>query len=110
LFSLLSENVNITIEETLILPVVLYECEKRSLTHERTPINRMFRGIFCSNRDGVTGEKLIMRKFVILCSSASTVKIIHSNTMRWSESLKKRDWLKDLGIAVSIILKLMLKK
>lgn len=58
-------NLNINIEETVMLLLVLYECEKRSLTQERTRINRILRGIFRPKRKGVTGEKFIMRKFVI---------------------------------------------
>ena len=49
------------IYRTIILPVVLYGCETRSLTRreERRPgslENRVRRGIFGPKRDEVTGE------------------------------------------------------
>ena len=59
--SLLSKNLNIKIYRTIILPVVLYECDTWSLTlreeHRlRVFENRVLRRIFEPNREGVTGE------------------------------------------------------
>ena len=59
--SLLSKNLNIKIHRTIILPVVLYGCEARSLTLQeerrlRVFENRLLRRIFGSKRDGVSGE------------------------------------------------------
>ena len=59
--SLLSKNLKIKIYRTIILPVVLYGCETRSLTlreeHRlRVFENRVLRRIFGPKRDGVTGE------------------------------------------------------
>jgi hypothetical protein len=59
--SLLSKNTKIKIYSTIILPVVLYECETWSLTlgeeHRlRVFENRVLRRIFGPKRDGVTGE------------------------------------------------------
>jgi hypothetical protein len=56
-----SKNVTIRIYKTIILPVVLYGCETRSLTlrekHRlRVFENKMLRRIFGSNKDEVTGE------------------------------------------------------
>ena len=59
--SLLSKNLKIKIYRTIILPVVLYGCETWSLIlgeeHRlRVYENRVLRGIFGAERDGVTGE------------------------------------------------------
>jgi hypothetical protein len=56
---LLSKNVSVRIYNTLILPVVLYSCETRSLTVReelklRVYENRVLRRIFGPKRDGVT--------------------------------------------------------
>ena len=58
---MLSKNVKIKIYRTIILPVVLYECETWSLTlrEEKKPRlfeNMVFRRIFGPRRDEVTGE------------------------------------------------------
>jgi hypothetical protein len=57
---LLSENVNVRIYTTIILPVVLYGCETWSLTvREKHRLwmfeNRVLRKVFGPKRDGVTG-------------------------------------------------------
>jgi hypothetical protein len=57
---LASKNVKIKIYRTIILPIVLYECETSSLTlteeHRlRVFENRMLRRIFGPKRDEVTG-------------------------------------------------------
>jgi hypothetical protein len=58
---LLSKNLKIRIHKTIILPVVLYECETWSLTlreEHRLSVfeNRVLRRIFGPKRDEVTGE------------------------------------------------------
>ena len=59
--SLLSKNTNIKIYRTIILPVVLYECETWSLTvREKRTLrvyeNKVLRSIFGPKRDDVTRE------------------------------------------------------
>jgi hypothetical protein len=59
--SLLSKNVKIKIYRTIILPVVLYECQTWSLTVReecrlRSFENKVLRRIFGPKRDEVTGE------------------------------------------------------
>ena len=70
--SLLSKNLKIKIYRTIILPVVLYECETWSLTlREKRRLrvfeNRVLRRVFGPNRDEVTGngENYIMKNSVI---------------------------------------------
>src|SRR5215471_4767172 len=65
---LLSKNLKIKMYRTIILPVVLYECETWSLTLReerrlRVFENRVLRRVFGPKRDEVTGEwrKLHMR-------------------------------------------------
>jgi hypothetical protein len=58
---LLSRNVKVKIQKTIILPVVLYGCETWSLTLRekyrlRAFENRVLRRIFGPKRDDVTGE------------------------------------------------------
>ena len=73
--SLLSRNLKIKIHRTLILPVVLYECENWSLTlrEERRPrvfANRVLRRIFGPKSDEVTGEwrKLHIMRSLMICT------------------------------------------
>ena len=59
--SLLSKHLKIKIYRTIILPVVLYACETRSLTLREGPRlrvfeNRVLRRICGPKRDDVTGE------------------------------------------------------
>jgi len=58
--SLLSKNIKIMIHSNIILPVVLYGCETRSLTmrkeqEQKVFENRVLRRIFEPKRDMVTG-------------------------------------------------------
>jgi hypothetical protein len=76
---LLSKNLKIRIYKTIILPVVLYECETWSLTLReeyrlRIFENRVLRRIFGPKRDEVTGEwrKLHNEELRDLYSSPST--------------------------------------
>jgi len=70
--SLLSQNLQIKIYRTIILPVVLYGCETWSLTLTekrslRVSENRVLRRIFGPKRDEVTwyGENYIMWSLMI---------------------------------------------
>jgi hypothetical protein len=74
--------------ETIILPVVLYECEALSLTlreeHRlRVFENRVLSRLFGSKRDEVTGDwrKLHNEEFHNLHSSPSILRMIKSRRM-----------------------------
>jgi hypothetical protein len=89
LFSVAVEKLKNRIYKTIILPVVLYECETWSLTlreEHRLGVfeNRMLRRILGSKRDGVTGErrKLLSEEFHDLYSSPSVIKIMKARRMR----------------------------
>jgi hypothetical protein len=86
---LVSKNVKITRSTTIILPVVLYGCETRSLElreeHRlRVFENRVLRRIFGPRRDKVTGgwRKLHNKELRDLYSSPSIIRIIKSRRMR----------------------------
>ena len=79
------------ISRTVILPVVLYECETWSLTlreeHRlRMFENRVLRRIFGPRRDGVTGEwrKVHNEESNDLYSSSNTVRVIKARRIRWA--------------------------
>ena len=60
-YNLLSKNIKINIYRTIILPVVLYECETWSLTlREESGVmvleNRVLRRIYVSKRNKIKGE------------------------------------------------------
>jgi len=81
--SLLSRNLKIKIYRTIILPVVLYECEAWSLTLQeerklRVFENMVFRRIFGPRRDEVTGEwrKLHNEELNDLYSSPNILRVI----------------------------------
>jgi len=87
--TLLSKNFKIKVYATIILPIVLYECETWLLTlrEERRPRvfeNRVLRRIFVPRRDEVTGEwrKLHNEELNDLYSSPSIVQVIKSRGMR----------------------------
>ena len=80
--SLLSKNLNIKLDRTIILPVVLYGCETWSLTLReerrlRVFENRVLRRIFGLKREEVIGEwrKLHNEELNDLQSSSSTDQI-----------------------------------
>ena len=88
--SLLSKNLKIKIYRTIILPVILYGCETWSLTmweerRLRVFENRVFRRIFGSQRNAVTGEwrKLHNEELSDLYSSSNNVRLTKSRRMRW---------------------------
>jgi hypothetical protein len=83
--------VKVRICKTIVLPVVLYECETWSLTvreeHKLKVFeNRVLRRIFGLKRDGVTGgwRKLHNEELHNLYSSPSIIRIIKSRRMRWA--------------------------
>jgi hypothetical protein len=87
---LLSRNVKIRIYKTIILPVILYGCETRSLTlreeHRlRVVENRVLRRIFGPKTDEVTRgwRKLHNEKLHGLYSSPSIIRVIKARRMRW---------------------------
>jgi len=89
--SLISQNLNIKIYRTLILPVVLYGCETWSLTLReerrlRVSENRVLRRIFGPKRDEITGEwrKLHNGELNNLYCSPNIVRVIKSRRMRWA--------------------------
>jgi hypothetical protein len=75
---LLSKNAKVRIYKSIILPVVLYECETWSLTVREEHKLRLFRRIFGPKRDGVTGgwRKLHNEELHNLYSSPSIIRII----------------------------------
>jgi len=84
-FSLLSKNINIKTYRTTILPVILYECEIRSvtLTEERRlreSENSALRKILGPNKDEATGEW--RRLHTDLYSSPNANRVIKSRRMR----------------------------
>jgi sorting nexin-29 len=88
---LLSRNLKVKIYKTIILPVVLYECETRSLTlreEHRLKVfeKRVLRRIFGPKRDEVTGEwrKLHNGELHNLYSSRGIIRQIKSRRIRWA--------------------------
>ena len=89
--SLLSKKLKIKIYRTLILPVVLFECETWSLTLRdecrlRVFENRVLRRVFGPKRDEVTGEwrKLHNEELSDLYSLPIIVRVVKSRRMRWA--------------------------
>jgi len=88
---LLSKNIKTEIYRTIILPLVLYVCEKWSLTlreeHRlRVFKNRVFWKIFGHKRDGVTREwrKLHDEELTDLDSLPNIIQAIKLRRMRWA--------------------------
>jgi hypothetical protein len=89
--NLLSKNLKIKIYRTIILPVVVYECETWSLTlREEQRLKacecRVLRRILGRKKDEVTGEweKLNNEENNDLYSSPNIVRVIKSRRMRWA--------------------------
>jgi hypothetical protein len=83
---LLLENLKIRIYKTIILLMVLYECEMLSLTLREEHRLRVFRRIFGQRRAGVTGgwRKLHNGEFHNWHSSPSTISMMMRRRMRWT--------------------------
>ena len=88
---LLSKNLNIKIYRTIILPVVLYGCETRSVTQREERNLRVFKNmvlsrIFGPRRDEVTGEwrRLNNEELNDLYCSPNIVRVIKWRRMRWA--------------------------
>ena len=85
---LLSKNLKIKIYRTIVLSVVLYECETLSLTlrEERVFENMVLRRIFGPRRDEVMGEwrRRHNEELNDLYSSPNIVRVIKSRRMRWA--------------------------
>jgi hypothetical protein len=87
----LSKNTRIRVYRTIILRVVLYGCETRSLTlreEQRLRVfeNRVLRRIFGPKRDEATGEwrRLHNEEFNDLYSSPNIIWVIKSRRMKWA--------------------------
>jgi hypothetical protein len=85
------------IYKTIILPVVLYGCETRSLSlrEEHRPKvfeNKVLNKIFGQNRDEMTGgwRKLHNEELRNLYPSPSIIRIIKSRSMRWAEHVARK--------------------
>ena len=127
-FSLLSENLKNKIYRTIILPVVLYECETGLLTLWEERRLRVLRRIFGPKRDEVTGEwrKQNNEEFNDLYSSPNIVWVTKSRRVRWAghvarmgghaytgfwwENLRERDQLGDPSVDGRIILRWFFRK
>jgi hypothetical protein len=84
---LLSKNLKIRINKTIILPVVLYGSLTLREEHRlRVFENRVLRRIFGTKRNEVTWKwrKLHNEKLHDLYSSASIIRILKSRRMRWA--------------------------
>jgi len=130
---MLSKNLKIKIFITIILPVVLYDCETwlLTLTEEhrlRVYATRVLRKIFGPKEDEVTEEwkKLHNEELNDLYSSSNIVRVIKSRRMRWMGhkasmrgeaytgfwcgNLRERDHLGEPDIDGRIILRWIFRK
>jgi hypothetical protein len=84
--SLLSENIKIKIQRTIIWPVVLYgSFTLREGRRLRVFENGVLRGVFGPRRDELTGEwrKLYLEGLKDLYSSPNIFRMIKSRRMEW---------------------------
>ena len=85
--SLLSKNLKIKIYRTIILPVVLYGCETRSLTLReerklRVFENRVLRRVVGPKREEVTGERRKLHNEEMY-SLPNIMRVVKSRRMKW---------------------------
>ena len=83
---LLSKSLKIKIYKTIILPVVLYGCETRSLTLRRLRVfgNRILRRVFGPKR-AASGEWMLHNEELhSLFRSLSIVRVMKSKRVRWA--------------------------
>jgi len=100
---LLSKNLKIKIYRTIIIPMVLYECETWSLTLReerrlRVFENSVLRKVFGPKMDEVTGEwrKLHNKELNDLYSLPNIVRVVKSRRMRWAGYVERMG--KDRGV------------
>ncbi|KAJ4447220.1 hypothetical protein ANN_09222 [Periplaneta americana] len=98
LSSLLSKNLKVRIYKTLMLPVVLYDCETWTFTlreEQRLRVfeNKVLRKIFGAKRDEVAGEwrKLHNVELHALYSSPDIIRNIKSRRLRWAGHVTRMD-------------------
>jgi len=96
--SLLSENINIKICSTIILPVVLYGCETGSPTFRDERSMSVFgntfrvrKKSFVPHRDDVTGEweRLHNEELHDLYSSPDVVRVIKARRIGWTGNVAR---------------------
>ena len=94
---MLPKKLNIKIYRIIILPVVLYGFETRSLTLReerklRVFENKVLRRVFGPKMDEVTGEwrKLHNVELSDLYSLPNIVRVVKSRRMRWEEHVARR--------------------
>jgi hypothetical protein len=84
---LLSQNIKVKINRTVILPVVVSGCEAWSLTlrEEHRSQNMLPRKIFGPKRDEVTGDwsRLYNEELYDLCSSPNIIPVTKSRRKKW---------------------------
>ena len=95
--SLLPKNLKIKIFRTIILPVVLYVCETRSLTLRGERKLRVFENMVLSRTFGprryeVMGEwwRLHNEELNDLYSSPNIVRVMKSRRMRWAGNVARK--------------------
>ena len=88
---LLSKKLKLKTYTTIILPVVLYGCETRSLTLKeehrlRVFENKVLRKIFGAKKDEITGEwrKLHNTELHAFYSSPNIIRSLKSRRLRWA--------------------------
>jgi hypothetical protein len=88
--SLLTKNIKIKLHRSIILPVVLYECETWSLTLIEKGLrvfkNRVLRRLLLPKRDELTREwrKLHNEELDVLYCSPNIVPTLKLRSMRWA--------------------------
>ena len=89
---LLSKNLKVKTYKTIILPVVLYGCETWSLTlrqeHRlRVFENKVFRKIFGTKKDEITGDWRKLYNAELHTLSSNIIRRLKSRRLRWAGHL-----------------------